>query len=91
MSSRLAPKLVKGLDRGGPLMAPAAQAQPWRLVALALAMLLPSLGTSIANVALPTLAGAFAASMPQVQWVVVAYLLAKPVRERVSREHANND
>jgi EmrB/QacA subfamily drug resistance transporter len=39
-------------------------------------MLLASLGTSIANVALPTLAQAFAASFQQVQWVVLAYLLA---------------
>jgi len=39
-------------------------------------MLLPALGTSIANVALPTLAEAFAASFQQVQWVVLAYLLA---------------
>jgi EmrB/QacA subfamily drug resistance transporter len=39
-------------------------------------MLLPTLGTSIANVALPTLAEAFAASFRQVQWVVLAYLLA---------------
>ncbi|MEO8523766.1 MAG: MFS transporter [Caldimonas sp.] len=48
----------------------------WTLASLALCMLLPSLGTSIANVALPTLAGAFAASFQQVQWVVLAYLLA---------------
>jgi len=46
------------------------------LVALALAMLLPSLGTSIANVALPALESAFAASFGQVQWVVLSYLLA---------------
>ena len=39
-------------------------------------MLLSSLGTSIANVALPTLAQSFAASFQQVQWVVLAYLLA---------------
>jgi EmrB/QacA subfamily drug resistance transporter len=39
-------------------------------------MLLASLGTSIANVALPTLAQAFSASFQQVQWVVLAYLLA---------------
>ncbi|MDL2355568.1 MAG: MFS transporter [Pseudomonadota bacterium] len=43
---------------------------------LSLSMLLSSLGTSIANVALPTLAQAFGASLPQVQWVVLAYLLA---------------
>jgi MFS family permease len=48
----------------------------WVLASLALCMLLPSLGTSIANVALPTLAQAFAASFQQVQWVVLAYLLA---------------
>jgi EmrB/QacA subfamily drug resistance transporter len=46
------------------------------LASLALCMLLPSLGTSIANVALPTLAEAFDASFQQVQWVVLAYLLA---------------
>lgn len=46
------------------------------LACLSLAMLLSSLGTSIANVALPTLAEAFAAPFQQVQWVVLAYLLA---------------
>ena len=39
-------------------------------------MLLSSLGTSIANVALPTLAQAFAASVQEIQWIVLAYLLA---------------
>jgi EmrB/QacA subfamily drug resistance transporter len=39
-------------------------------------MLLASLGTSIANVGLPTLARAFGASFPAVQWIVLAYLLA---------------
>lgn len=46
------------------------------LAALSLSMLLSSLGTSIANVGLPTLAQAFAASFQAVQWVVLAYLLA---------------
>lgn len=46
------------------------------LASLSLSMLLSSLGTSIANVALPTLAQAFNASFQQVQWVVLAYLLA---------------
>lgn len=46
------------------------------MASLALCMLLPSLGTSIANVALPTLATGFSASFQQVQWVVLAYLLA---------------
>ncbi|MDP9657736.1 UNVERIFIED_ORG: EmrB/QacA subfamily drug resistance transporter [Pseudomonas putida] len=46
------------------------------LASLSLSMLLSSLGTSIANVGLPTLAAAFSASFQQVQWVVLAYLLA---------------
>ncbi len=46
------------------------------LASLSLAMLLSSLGTSIANVSLPTLAQTFAASFQEVQWVVLAYLLA---------------
>lgn len=49
---------------------------PWALASLSLSMLLSSLGTSIANVALPTLALAFSATFQQVQWVVLAYLLA---------------
>lgn len=53
--------------------APSAQ---WALAALSLAMLLSSLGISIANVGLPTLAQAFNASFQQAQWIVLAYLLA---------------
>ena len=53
---------------------PAPPAQ-WALAALSLSMLLSSLGTSIANVALPTFAQVFAASFQQVQWIVLAYLL----------------
>lgn len=49
------------------------------LCGLSLAILLSSLGTSIANVALPTLAETFAAPFGQVQWVVLAYLLASTV------------
>lgn len=48
----------------------------WQLLALSLAMLLPSLGTSIANVALPTLATSFGSDFSDVQWVVIAYLLS---------------
>jgi EmrB/QacA subfamily drug resistance transporter len=46
------------------------------LASLSLSMLLSSLSTSIANVALPTLEEAFRASFAEVQWVVLAYLLA---------------
>ncbi|WP_079197619.1 MFS transporter [Streptomyces sp. CB03911] len=48
----------------------------WVLAGLSLSVLLPSLGTSIANVGLPTMAHAFGASFPAVQWIVLAYLLA---------------
>lgn len=61
--------------------ATAERAQPeaspqWALLSLAFSMLLSSLGSSIANVGLPTLARAFDASFQEVQWVVLAYLLA---------------
>lgn len=45
------------------------------LAGLALATLLASLGTSIANVALPALGQTFGAPFQRVQWVVIAYLL----------------
>src|SRR5665647_1615835 len=48
----------------------------WALASLSLSMLLSSLGTSIANVGLPTFAQAFSASFQEVQWIVLAYLLA---------------
>lgn len=46
------------------------------LAGLALAVLLPSLATSIANVGLPAMAESFGASFRAVQWIVLAYLLA---------------
>lgn len=49
------------------------------LAALALAMLLASLGVSVATVALPTLARDFSAPVAHVQWVILAYLLAVTV------------
>ena len=58
----------------------AAQEHPlparWALASLSLSVLMSSLGTSIANVGLPSMGEAFAASFPQVQWIVPAYLLA---------------
>jgi len=62
-----------------PVAAAAAEQTPsvrWALASLSLSMLMSSLGTSIANVGLPTLAQAFNASFQQVQWIVLAYLLA---------------
>jgi len=48
----------------------------WALAGLSLCMLLAALGTSIANVGLPILGQTFDASFAQVQWIVLAYLLA---------------
>ena len=53
-----------------------AHSSRWGLASLSLSILLSSLGTSIANVGLPILAQAFNASFQEVQWVVLAYLLA---------------
>ena len=66
-------------DDSHPTQPPGAVPKPavrWVLLSLSLSMLLSSLGTSIANVALPTLAQVFQVSFQAVQWVVLAYLLA---------------
>ncbi len=63
-------------DTGRAENAPEPHQTVWALAGLSLSVLLASLGTSIANVGLPTLALAFHASFQQVQWVVLAYLLA---------------
>ncbi|WP_232247401.1 MFS transporter [Kitasatospora azatica] len=66
-----------GTDLAGTdLVTPRMPSPRWALAGLSLSMLLSSLGTSIANVALPTLAQVFGASFQQVQWIVLAYLLA---------------
>jgi EmrB/QacA subfamily drug resistance transporter len=54
----------------------AQEAMVLTMIALSLSMLLSSLGTSIANVGLPAMAQAFEASFQEVQWIVLAYLLA---------------
>lgn len=46
------------------------------VLTLAMSMMLASLGTSIANVALPTLSLEFAVPFQSVQWVVTTYLVA---------------
>ncbi|MDB5801280.1 MAG: major facilitator superfamily 1 [Rhodocyclales bacterium] len=70
---------IEANETAAPLIAPAAKqssSASWALTALSLSVLLSSLGTSIANVGLPTLAQALNASFQQVQWIVLAYLLA---------------
>ena len=59
-----------------PSTPPSSPAPSGALASLALTMLLSSLGTSIANVGLPTFVHAFDAPFQSVQWVVLAYLLA---------------
>lgn len=68
--------IIAGAERATAGTAGRAPSVRWALAGLALSMLLSSLGTSIANVALPTLAQAFHASFQGVQWIVLAYLLA---------------
>jgi EmrB/QacA subfamily drug resistance transporter len=48
----------------------------WMLASLSVSAMLAAMGTSIANVGLPAIAHAFAASFQAVQWIVIAYLLA---------------
>ena len=52
---------------------------PWASSSLALSMLLSSLGISIPNVALPALAQIFTVSFGEIQWVILAYLLASTI------------
>lgn len=67
---------ARAASNGGPASTPLPPAARWALRCLSLSMLLSSIGTSIANVALPTLAEAFSATFQDVQWVVLVYLLA---------------
>ncbi|MET0845204.1 MAG: MFS transporter [Pseudomonas sp.] len=57
-------------------LTPHSRSVRWALASLSLSMLMPSLDTSIANAGLPTLSQALDASFQEVQWVVLAYLLA---------------
>ncbi|OQS34594.1 MFS transporter [Chromobacterium haemolyticum] len=56
-------------------VSPSSSSSVVALAGLALAILLASLGGSVANVGLPALAAAFRVSFQQAQWVVLAYLL----------------
>ena len=61
--------IIAGRDQAG-------GAERWALAGLSLSMLLSSFGAGVATVGLPTLARAFNAAFQDVQWVVLAYLLA---------------
>ncbi|MBK8858552.1 MAG: MFS transporter [Opitutaceae bacterium] len=62
-------------DKSASENAKSANSAPLALTGLSLSMLMSSRSTSIANVALPTLAQAFSASFQAVQWIILAYLL----------------
>ena len=68
--------LAAEMAEADPQLSESSPSVRWVLSGLSLSMLLSSLGTSVANVALPTLAQEFATSFQAVQWVVLAYLLA---------------
>ena len=63
-------------EMAGPVPVKLSNSARWALATLSLSMLMPSFDTSIANAGLPTLAEGFNASFQQVQWIVLAYLLA---------------
>jgi EmrB/QacA subfamily drug resistance transporter len=69
---KLKPSIANNAVPASARLSPSVQ---WALTSLSLSMLLSSLGTSIANVGLPSLAEAFNASFQQVQWIVLGYLL----------------
>jgi EmrB/QacA subfamily drug resistance transporter len=69
-------QIIAGQDEAVAGRAEGTTSVRWALAGLSLSMLLSSLGTSIANVGLPTFAQAFTASFQEVQWIVLAYLLA---------------
>ena len=56
--------------------APPSRSSALVLTALSGAMLCSALGISIVTVALPTLTRAFSATVPHVQWVILAYLVS---------------
>jgi hypothetical protein len=77
--------IIAGQDEAVYRSAEQAPSVRWALASLSLAVLLSSLGTSIANVALPNLAEEFNASFQEVQWIVLAYLLAITTTDRQRR------
>jgi MFS family permease len=75
MSSPASRPVPQGILHPSTSAGPATPVPVGVLVSLSLAMLLSSLSTSIANVALPALVQAFTAPFQAVQWVVIAYLM----------------
>ena len=68
---------IAARDMGlAPAAAETPKARGWGTAALSLCALLSALATSSVNIALPVLQGDFQAAFPDVQWVVLAYLLA---------------
>jgi MFS transporter, DHA2 family, multidrug resistance protein len=65
---------------GAPAASPAGTTNPWLIaVVVALAVFMEVLDTTIANVALPYVAGGLGVSMDEATWVVTTYLVANAV------------
>ena len=75
MSRPVPPSVAQAINNNTSAAAHARPSMRGVLISLSLAMLLSSLSTSIANVALPALVQAFASPFQTVQWVVIAYLM----------------
>ena len=83
MSASLLPQRISVMTSQAttdlPIHPPGQHAGRWAMPALALSVSCAALGGSIANVALPDLAMAFAIPFAAVQWIVLAYFLAATV------------
>src|SRR5215469_3239303 len=71
---------AKAATAGSVAAAPATSANPWLIaVVVALAVFMEVLDTTIANVALPYIAGGLGVSEDEASWVVTTYLVANAI------------
>src|SRR5215469_2392846 len=71
---------AKAATAGSVAAAPATSANPWLIaVVVALAVFMEVLDTTIANVALPYIAGGMGVSEDEASWVVTTYLVANAI------------
>src|ERR1700682_6764002 len=70
----------KNIDRGGSVSRAKPGVNPWVIAAVvSIAAFREVLDTSIANVALPYMAGGLASSLDDASWVLTSYLVANAI------------